>query len=174
MINFQIATQEDIPSLVKLVNSAYRGEYSTQGWTTEASILDGQRTDAPMLQEIIEKENNQILMLFKDNKLTGCVHLILENDSIYFGMLTIDPLIQSKGLGKILLNEIEKRTISSGRTRIRISVIHTRSELISYYERRGFKATGKWEPFPEDDPRYGLPLVKGLRLLEFEKDLQTV
>lgn len=174
MITFQIATHLEIPELVKLVNSAYRGKSSEQGWTTEASILDGQRIDISMMEEIISTQNNQILMLILGGKISGCVHLIFEEDSLYFGMLTIDPTIQSQGLGKELLKEIENITQNSGRKKIRISVIHTRSELIAYYERRGFLPTGNWEPFPENDPRYGLPKIKDLRLLEFEKVLQTV
>lgn len=174
MIKFQFATIQDIPELVKLVNSAYRGESSEKGWTTEATILDGQRIDSQMLEEILNTINNQIVMLFLDDKLTGCVHLIFEESSLYFGMLTIDPTIQSKGLGKELLKEIENITRNSGRNKIRISVIHTRSELIAYYERRGFQATGRWESFPENDPRYGLPKVQGLKLLEFQKVLQSV
>jgi N-acetylglutamate synthase-like GNAT family acetyltransferase len=174
MIKFQIATSQDIPALVKLVNSAYRGESSEKGWTTEATILDGQRIDSQMLKEILDKENNQILMLLLDDKFTGCVHLIFEADSLYFGMLTIDPTIQSKGLGKELLKEIEKIAINSARSKIRISVIHTRSELIAFYERRGFCSTGKWDTFPENDPRYGIPKIKDLKLLEFEKKLHVV
>ena len=40
------ATVQDAPEIAILVNSAYRGDSSRQGWTTEADLLDGTRTDA--------------------------------------------------------------------------------------------------------------------------------
>ena len=37
----KIAIQADIPSIVALLNSAYRGESSMKGWTTEAHLIGG-------------------------------------------------------------------------------------------------------------------------------------
>ena len=43
------ATEDDVPALVRLVNSAYRGDSSRAGWTTEADLLGGVRIDAERL-----------------------------------------------------------------------------------------------------------------------------
>src|SRR4051794_13241714 len=44
-VMFREAGPADLGAIVALVESAYRGESSRAGWTTEADLLDGQRTD---------------------------------------------------------------------------------------------------------------------------------
>jgi GNAT superfamily N-acetyltransferase len=172
MISFQTATVQECAQLADLVNSAYRGESSKKGWTTEADLLGGQRTDAESLREIIQAPMNQIEIAFDGGKIVGSVHLVHEeSDTLYFGMLTVAPHIQAKGLGKIILNHVEDVARRYDLKRLRMTVIPSRAELIAFYERRGFKATGKYEPFPEADPRFGLPKVANLSLKEFEKRL---
>lgn len=172
MIRFQTATINDINHLSQLVNSAYRGDYSKRGWTTEADLLDGQRTDPELLKEIIQTPNNQIELAFDENSnLVGSVHIKEEQpDTLYFGMLTIEPSYQGQGLGKILMKHVETIALARRLRKIRISVIPARHELIAFYERRGYKATGKIEDFPVD-PKFGIPKVSGLALKEFQKEL---
>ncbi len=79
--------------------------------------------------------------------------------------------LQAKGLGKEILERVEKIAKRGKCKKIRMHVIHLRPELISFYERRGFRATGKADSFPGSDPRFGIPKVEGLKLLEFEKTL---
>lgn len=172
MIFFKTATIHDIPSLVQLINSAYRGDSSNAGWTTESSLLDGQRTDNESLTQLIEEPFNQIEMAFDGETLIGCVHIKKENaETLYFGMLTVSPTLQSKGLGKKLIEHVEELARKEKRKRIRISVIQYRKELIAFYERRGFKATGNFEKFPSHDPKFGIPKVDNLELHEFIKEL---
>ena len=174
MIRFQTASTLQVHELARLVNSAYRGEYSKQGWTTEASILGGQRTDTESLVKLIETPLNQIEIAYdeKSQTLVGCVHLIQElPNTLYLGMLTVEPTLQGQGLGKIILDHLESVAKSLGLHRIRCTVIPLRTELIAFYERRGFKATGNSEPFPVGEPRFGLPKVSGLILKEFAKDI---
>ena len=174
MMRFQTATSLHAQELADLVNSAYRGEYSEQGWTTEASLLGGQRTDSKKLVEMMTTPQNQIEIAFNDDsqKIIGSVHLIQElPDTLYFGMLTVDPKLQALGLGKKMLEHLENIARGYQFKRIRFTVIPTRNELIAFYERRGYKATGKFEPFPENDPKFGLPKVTGLILKEFEKKI---
>ena len=174
MIRFQTATPQDAENLSKLVNSAYRGDYSKQGWTTEADLLDGQRTDAKALEEIIETPLNQIELLFegKSLQIIGCIHLVQElPETLYFGMLTVEPTIQSQGLGKILLTHAEDVARGYGFKKIRCSVIPHRKELIAFYKRRGYKETGKFDSFPQEK-KFGIPKVGDLALQEFEKTLE--
>ena len=174
MIAFKTATIQDTYELAKLVNSAYRGEVSKQGWTTEADFLDGQRTDEKSLEELISTPLNQIEMALQENELVGCVHLKQEDDqTLYFGMLTVAPHLQSKGIGKILMNHVEDIALQQGLSRIRITVIPFRKELIAFYEKSGFKATGRIEPFPVSNPLFGIPKVEGLALQEFENRLKA-
>lgn len=174
MITFQTAQPEHAPHIAALVNSAYRGDSSKVGWTTEADLLDGQRTDDESIKNIILAPKNSIEMAIdsETKEILGLVHLKQEdNQTLYFGMLTVTPLAQSRGIGKLILKHIEDYAAANGFKNIRISVIHLRLELIAYYERRGFKPTGLFEPFPADNPLFGIPKVQDLKLLEFIKIL---
>jgi ribosomal protein S18 acetylase RimI-like enzyme len=170
MMTLRKALGCDVELINQLVNSAYRGESSKAGWTTEAAFLGGQRTDSEKILEMISDPNSQIETLFDESELVGCVYLRRESDALYFGMLTVKPLLQNNGLGKILLTHIESIAKDWGQTVIRMEVIHLRKELIDYYESRGYRWTGKTAPFPENDPRFGLPKTK-LEFLVYEKNL---
>ena len=157
MMRFQTATSLHAQELANLVNSAYRGEYSEQGWTTEASLLGGQRTDSKKLEEMMATPLNQIEIAINDEsqKIIGSVHLIQElPDTLYFGMLTVEPKLQNLGLGKKMLEHLENIARGYEFKRIRFTVIPTRGELIAFYERQGYKASGKFEPFPENAQGY--------------------
>lgn len=160
MMTFKTATQNDVNELSIMVNSAYRGESSKVGWTTEADLLGGQRTDPEKLLEMIENPNSEIQLAIQDGKILGCVYINQEKDFLYFGMLTVNPNLQNKGLGKTLLKRVEEIAFERKIKKIKMTVINVRKELIAFYERRGYQWTGETEPFPEGDPRFGLPKQK--------------
>lgn len=112
------------------------------------------------------------LALAGDGAMVGCVHLKKEADaSCYLGMLTVDPARQAQGIGKLILSRSEERAREWGCRRVRMRVISLRTELVAYYERRGYAKTGVTEPFPGNDPRFGLPKVRGLAFIELTKAL---
>ena len=153
-----ISTQEDIPALVRLINSAYRGEESKKGWTTEAYVLDGDlRTDPPTLAKLIQAPGTVILKYENDKKeIEGCVFLQTRENRLYLGMLSVSPLLQAKGIGKELMNASHVYAREQGLTAVFMRVISLRHELIAWYERRGYYLTGETEPMP-DDTRFGIP-----------------
>jgi ribosomal protein S18 acetylase RimI-like enzyme len=166
-----IATTEDIDALELLVNSAYRGESSKKGWTTEADLLDGIRIDKERLEEIIRNSDSVILkMIDEDGIITGCVNLQKKQDSMFLGMLTVKPGAQGLGLGKRLMQEAEEYARLQGCSRMVMTVISVRSELIAWYERRGYHLTGEKKPFPSNDPRFGMPKIE-LEFAVMEKQL---
>ena len=173
MISFRTAAAADADALVVLVNSGYRGESSKKGWTTEADILGGQRTDAQKIREMIAAKDSRIELAYNaDGVMIACVHLKKEEDgSCYLGMLTVDPDRQAGGIGKRLMAHSEGLASAWNCSRMRMTVISVRSELLAYYERRGYIRTGVTEPFPEDDPAFGLPKVRGLMFVELIKPL---
>jgi len=151
------AVVEDIPKLVSLVNNAYRGEASKKGWTTEADLLDGVRTDEASLYIILNKPSAVILKYLNEkNEITGCVYLEENNDELYLGMLSVSPEAQAQGIGKQLMKASEAYAQQHGVKGVVITVISVRAELIAWYERHGFKQTGHLKPFPEDS-RAGIP-----------------
>jgi N-acetylglutamate synthase-like GNAT family acetyltransferase len=168
-INFYIAGEPDIPRIHQLVNSAYRGETSKTGWTTEADFLDGIRVDPEGLREMIQTKDAIILQAKIDEKLVGCVYLEQQGNKLYLGMLTVDPTLQAKGLGKKILKESERRALEKNCSSIMMTVITLRKELIEWYERHGYHATGEKRPFPED-PRFGIPKQR-LEFMVMKKDL---
>ena len=172
MINFRKAILSDAHAITTLVNSAYRGNSSRAGWTTEADLLGGQRTDPEKIAEMINDPKAQIELAWEKDELLGCVYIKKEERYLYFGMLTVKPTLQTKGIGKLLLSHLEDLAKAWGYNKIKMTVISQRQELISFYERRGYHFTGESEPFPEDDPRFGLPKTK-LLFHVFEKNLNS-
>ncbi len=153
-----IASLPDIPALVKLINSAYRGEESKKGWTTEAYVLDGElRTDPPTLEKLMQTPGSVILKYSNpENIIEGCVFLQKRGNRLYLGMLSVSPLLQAKGIGKELMNASESYASEQNCTAVFMRVISLRDELIAWYQRRGYSLTGETEPMP-DDNRFGVP-----------------
>jgi ribosomal protein S18 acetylase RimI-like enzyme len=154
---FSIATENDITALDQLVNGAYRGEGSKKGWTTEADLLGGIRTDADGLRKMMADHDAVILKYTGEgNELQGCVYLKQKGSKLYLGMLTVNPELQAKGIGKKLLYAAEEYGQQKSCGHITMTVISVREELIAWYERHGYEKTGEREPFPTD-PSFGLP-----------------
>lgn len=159
----------------QLVNSAYRGDSSKKGWTTEADLLDGQRTDSDSLLEMIKDPKAAILLAFEENELIGCVYLKNESSHGYLGMLTVQPTLQAGGFGRRLLHASEDWVASEWRLpKMEMQVIRQRPELIAWYERRGYVVTDRRRPFPYGDAKFGLPKVKNLEFLILEKQLHPL
>ena len=164
------ATESDIPALNTLINSAYRGDSSRRGWTTEADLLDGIRTSETSLGEMLHNPNAQILKYERAGELLGCVYLEQRDNSLYLGMLTVSPDAQTGGIGKQLMTAAEQLARAKHCQTMSMTVLPQRTELIAFYERRGYQPTGETEPFPMDDPRFGLPKVP-LSFIVMEKIL---
>jgi len=169
-MNITKTTHPDVPQLEKLINSAYRGEESKKGWTTEAYLLEGKRINADGIQKIIEESDSVILKCCDDNNLVGCVYLKKNDNKMYLGMLTVSPTLQAGGIGKKILKASEEYAVEKNCDIMEMRVISIRHELIAWYQRHGYYNTGKIIPFPDD------PLSIKTQPLEFivmEKSLKT-
>jgi ribosomal protein S18 acetylase RimI-like enzyme len=172
ILTFRTATEADIPELVALVTSAYRGDVSRQGWTTEADLLDGQRIDADALRRDIERPRSRIIIAERDGALLACAHVADDDGAGYFGMFSVRPDLQGAGVGKAMLVEAERIARAEWQLpAMRMTVIDLRDELIAFYERRGYARTGIKKPFPYGDARYGIPKRDDLRFEVLEKPL---
>lgn len=169
---FRYAGLADVPAVHRLVESAYRGEASRVGWTTEADFLDGQRIDADGVLEAIETPNSHVLIAEADGVLVACAHIEKRSDACYFGMFAVRPEMQGEGAGKALLAEAERqaRALWQSQT-MRMTVIDLRDDLIAWYLRRGYRRTGEHAPFPYGQERFGIPRRKDLRFEWLVKDL---
>jgi ribosomal protein S18 acetylase RimI-like enzyme len=170
---FRDAAAADIPALHRLIQSAYRGEASRAGWTTEADLLGGQRTDPDDLAGILADPAQAMLTAWRDGELVGCVLIADRGGGTgYFGMLSVSPTQQGGGLGRRLVEAAhEALTARFAARRVRISVFPQRETLIAWYRRLGYAPTGETLPFPYGDLRFGLPLRDDLHFIVMERAL---
>ena len=166
---FSYATTNDVEELVTLVNSAYRGEEAKNGWTTEADLIEGIRIDTNSLLKLINKPGATFIKYETDGKIIGCVYLQKLENVLYLGMLTVDPNLQAKGIGKKLLRLSEAFATEEQLTHIIMNVISVRKELIAWYERQGYYQSDERKPVPAD-PRFGIPR-RPLEFIIMKKDL---
>ncbi|MEU6157951.1 GNAT family N-acetyltransferase [Streptomyces sp. NPDC047130] len=169
---FREATAEDVDALVELVQSAYRGDDSRAGWTTEADLLDGQRTDPEAVREIVADPSGRLLLAERDAATVACCQLEHRGAHAYFGMFAVRPGLQGGGLGRAVLTEAERFVRATwGVTEMHMTVISVREELIAWYERRGYRRTGRTSPFPYGDERFGVPRREDLEFELLVKEL---
>ena len=150
--NIAVATIADAAAITLLLNSAYRGESSKQGWTTEAHLIAGNvRTNENAVQELMQ-QNGSIMLKYtnEQQRITGCVNLQQHADKIYLGMLSVAPQLQGAGTGKQLLKAAEEYALQQQCVAVYMTVISLRTELINWYQRHGYTDTGERKPFTED------------------------
>jgi ribosomal protein S18 acetylase RimI-like enzyme len=156
---FRHAVQADVPALVALVERAYRSPETAGSWVSEAHLLKGPRTSGAEISGLISLAGSKFIVAQVDGRIAGCClvqktkavdgHTKPGEGAAYFGMFAIDPTIHSSGLGKKILAEAERQVREMwGVGAMTMTVINLRTELIAYYQRRGYALTGKTEPFP--------------------------
>ena len=172
----RLATASDIEALVALVNSAYRGDSSRAGWTTEAHLLDGMRIDAERLGAAIANDPDNAILIHEDQgQLVACVHLQKTGSNCYLGMLTTLPTRQGSGLGRAMIEQTELFAHDHwGSTSMEMTVLTLRPELVAWYERRGYTKTGERKPFPYGDDKWGLPKRADLEFYVLRKSLTSM
>jgi ribosomal protein S18 acetylase RimI-like enzyme len=150
--NIAVAGTEDAIALKDLLNSAYRGESSKRGWTTEAHLIAGeQRSDEAMvLEAMLQPASIFLKFTAASGTIEGCVNLQQQGEKIYLGMFSVSPGTQGGGIGKSLLAAAEQYAKQLHCTHIHMQVITARTDLISWYIRHGYRDTGVRKPFVED------------------------
>lgn len=156
--------------MVALVESAYRGEASRAGWTTEADLLEGQRTDAEAVAAMVD----HLTVYEEGGALVACYQLERRESGAYFGMFCVRPGIQGRGLGRRVLADAERAARDHWQaSELRMTVIRQRTDLIGWYERLGYARTGETIPFPYGDERFGRPTRPDLEFVVLAKKLET-
>ena len=169
-MSIAIAQPKDISALVSLMDNAYRGEGSKQGWTSEADLFIGnKRTDEETVTKLINKPGAVFFKYTNDGVIEGCVFLHNKASKLYLGMFSVAPFAQGKGIGKRLLKAADDYAKEQRCSLIHMTVITVREDLIAWYERNGYQRTGKVLPFPVDE-RFGIP-TQPLELVVLEKQV---
>jgi ribosomal protein S18 acetylase RimI-like enzyme len=169
-MQFRRATLADVSAIVALVESAYRGDASRAGWTTEADFLEGRRTDDDDVKTCIER--GMILLAEDNGAIVACANVAEEDGAGYFGMFSVSPTKQGGGIGSRVLAEAERIVRDEWKLPVmRMTVIDIREELAAFYVRRGYIRTGLKKPFPYGDERFGVPKRADLQFEILEKTL---
>ncbi len=167
------AESADLPTVVALMNAAFRGAANERSWSVESGYITGDRTSEALLRE--EDAEGARLLLARDDissALRGCVSLqALSPERWYLGSLTVDPALQNSGFGRELLQATEEYAARQGARMVEITVVNVRDTLIAWYERRGYVLTGEKRPFPYGDERFGTPMRDDLEFVVLEKRL---
>lgn len=132
-----------------MVNAAYRGADGERGWTCETDWVDGPRVGYRQVAELLGAGDSWLLVGTLRGYVTACVHLQHKGTDAHLGMLAVAPKQQAAGLGSSMVHHAERcaqRVL--GAQRMVISVLSQRSELIAFYERRGYRRTGSVAAYP--------------------------
>lgn len=171
-LRFRVAVRADVPVIVALVESAYRGDSSRAGWTTEADLLDGRRTDPEQIEALLTASGDVLLVALRDERIVACCQLQKRGTRAYFGLFAVSPTTQGGGIGKQVIAYAERYAATEWSClHMEMIVIRQRADLIAFYERRGYRDTGVRSPFPYGDERFGIPQRDDLEFTLLEKDL---
>lgn len=164
----RLAAAGDVPAIRALLESAYRGDSARRGWTHESDLLSGDRTSEEEVAGIVAAPDQRFIVAETDGAVIGCVAITSKPpERCYLGMLAVSPDLQAGGLGRQLISAAEDEARRSfGARAMEMTVIHRRPELIAYYERRGYRATGEIRPFP-----YAAPETAHLQMVVLERAL---
>jgi len=169
---FRLAQFADIPQLVDLINKSYR-EQQGRSWTTELEFVKGQRITEFQLKEQLQCANSTLLVAETEfSKIVACVGLTFENIQVEIGTFCTDPQVQNMRVGRSVLEYAEQYALKEDPhlTNAVMHVLNVRSELIAYYERRGYVKTDNEQPYPVE-VNVGVPRVP-IKLIEMKKDLK--
>jgi predicted N-acetyltransferase YhbS len=166
--HIQTVTEDDIPAITQLVNSAYQGEPGSKSWTSEGDIVAGQRTTEDIVRNLLQQPSTTMLQCIDEQQtIVGCVLLEKKENTLYLGMLSVDPHLQASGIGKLLLQHGEGVARDHCYDSVTITVIDIRHELIDWYKRKGYRPTGNSQPFSNHSSR----ALANFSFMEMKKEL---
>lgn len=149
MLSTRLATVADAAAICDLANAAYRGTTGERGWTSEADLVAGNRTDVRAVEEAITRPRSAILLALESAQIVACVQVAQEGTDGHIGLLAVSPVQQGHGTGSWLLARAEDYVWRMfGAQRAVLAVIHQRPALRAFYERRGYRRVGASSPYP--------------------------
>lgn len=172
--SFRTANNTDAEAIAVLVNGAYRPEPGVTGWTHESNLVAGSRTSAVQILETLSRHHSVILVGLNNKAIVACVHVEKDGNNSHVGMLAVNPSLQGAGAGKLMLAEAEKYASSVfGSEKLVMVVVSERTELVSFYLRRGYRKTGLVLDYPISAGT-GIPKNPEMKIETLEKRLNIV
>lgn len=146
-IGISIGTLNDVEAITKISNAAYKG--NGQGWTDwshlETICRDVLRTNEKEVTMLMDKYPSVfILYTGDDGALKGSLYLEDIGDKKFHLWLTaVEPSRQNQGIGRKLLNGACEYGRQNGYKLIELLTSTSRLDVVTWYERRGFKKNRK-------------------------------
>lgn len=169
-VQLEEATLHQCHAICDLINMTYRGE---RGWTRETHLLDGNRTDYADIKSAFSQPDGYFLVIQTAQLLVACIYIKKAEGGIYIGFFAVHPDFQGKGLGKEILRRAEiSALIKFGAHKFTMYVVSQRTELIAFYERRGYRRIGQIEAYPTH-LGIGIPKIQGLSIEYLEKSVNN-
>ena len=128
---YRTANEADAEALVPLINGAFE---------IELQFFDTERINLAETREHLEK--GTFLLAESDGRLAGCNYVELRGEAGYFGLLSVDPAYQGRGLGRKLVDKAEDFCREAGCSLMQIRVLNHRAELPPFYEKLGYSVAG--------------------------------
>ena len=119
-------------------------------FAVEAFFKIGDRTSADEIVELMDRGGEFLAVENAARGIAGCVYLQCQGERAYFGMLSIDPASQGRGLGRRLIDAVETRARERGCRYMYIHIVNLRTELPPYYRKLGYVEGGE---LPFSDPQ---------------------
>ena len=138
-LQIRVAQPADVDALVALINAAF---------VVERIAIEGDRVDAGKVRAYMDR--GQFLLL-EALSLLGCAYVELRGDHGYLGLLSVEPALQMRGLGRRLMAAAEQYFHEAGCIAVDLRIISARPELLRFYTKLGFRETGI-SPMPADAP----------------------
>ncbi len=163
---FEPANLDDAESINMLINQAYRGE---EGWTIETKIIAGERSSIDDVKKLIQNPETHLFVALINGLIAACISVEEKENQVYIGTFAVNPSLQNQGVGKQVLSFAEEYAANQlGAQKLIMVVISQREELISFYERRGYRRTDEISEYPVH-LNVGIPTVEGLTVECLEK-----
>ncbi|KAI9226625.1 MAG: acyl-CoA N-acyltransferase [Piptocephalis tieghemiana] len=156
-VRVQRASPEDVKHLDTIHSFIHRAYRSDASWTRESHIVKGERIDHSSLRDILLSGDPPLFLAFSSSPSSsqdapvGCVEVEFNDGEAIIGLLAVDPLQQSSGIGSALFRTAEAYIRDSGMTQSAVWVLHQREDLKPWYIRMGYQPTGRTLDFP---PQY--------------------
>jgi len=167
-----LAEAKNAEAIARLVNFAYRSKLINNGWSNESELVAGHRIDDESVLALMQQPQSVILLCNMDKRLLACAHLLNTDGTVYLGMLSVIPEVQGMGIGKRMLQQAEDYAWNNMEAdAIIMDVISQRTELISFYQRRGYVIHGQEKEYPVH-LNIGEPLQNNLTVQQLVKNKQ--
>lgn len=133
---FQVrkATYDDIDAIAHITSAAFKSYAKMVGISNIAAL---EETKEDIKNDI---DTKRVIIAFLDGKAVGTARIAIneEEKTAYLSRFGVDPEIQNNGIGKSIMNLIDKYLMHKGIKRLSLHTGAKLTSLIRFYYGRGF------------------------------------